>query len=324
MTLRVQASDSPRAQAAIGGMVSMGVWMYAVAEMEEAVASCGDGTTTAAMAWDRSVALYAGSLEGASGDAAAGNMLYRLAEDMCAAFGTCTEETTYSTTASSAVNQNIFSHFWVGASQISAWTSPNSCSELEATKESIVAQMKVPLLQGMNRYAHAVSVGRATASEDDMARAHTFAAERTPLLETCDTHTAAAVASSLALFNATEIKEGKSLPRGFGHHLKAVERTYACLGVSCADVGCLVEDLATGECFASYPSCVRVTEVASNDYVDCAGVVGNTTYGACLDRNLESMTSTLEAKTLAVYDMLEGLGKRCGELGDLFEKRIPK
>ena len=43
-----------------------------------------------------------------------------------------------------------------------------------------------------------------------------------------------------------------------------------------------------------------------------------------LEASLLPLTTTLVDQTSLAFDLVEGLGKRCGEIGDLFEKRIPK
>ena len=208
-------------------------------------------------AWDEAVAFYTGSLEGtASAGTSSGKMLFRLAEKRCANYGTCSGVD--GITGTSNVNVNIFQEFALGRDQVGR----GDCVTLIDTKDRAVKQMSIPLIQGMNRYAYKVSVLRNTGSEKSMAEGHTFAATILPRLAHCDAAVAAMVKTNLDMYTAAEVTDGTAMTIGFADFLAAVESTYPCMGISCADIGCLL-DSSTGECYTEYPVCtdpVTVTE----------------------------------------------------------------
>ena len=55
-----------------------------------------------------------------------------------------------------------------------------------------------------------------------------------------------------------------------------------------------------------------------------ANATYDSTTAEALEASLLPLTTTLVDQTSFAFDLVEGLGKRCGEIGDLFEKRIPK
>ena len=102
-------------------------------------------------AWDEGWAFYAGSLEGPDvGGTDEGQMIYALAEKRCENFKTCSGDTDDDDlTGVSAVNAELLTLRQSGQSAIQEL----DCDTAEATKEEIVAQMVVPLVQGVLRYA---------------------------------------------------------------------------------------------------------------------------------------------------------------------------
>lgn len=258
--------NDARAECIMKGIVYLSVWMYTVREMEDAIMDCTAGDVSdnedGVHAWDEAVAFYTGSLEGTGSEgSSSGKMLFRLAEKRCGNYGTCSGIDGISGT--SKVNVNIFAEFALGRDQVGR----GDCVALIDTKDRAVKQMSIPLIQGMNRYAYKVSVLRGTGSEKSMAEGHTFAATILPRLAHCDASVAAMVKTNLDMYTKDEVTGGTAMAIGFAPFLAAVESTYPCMGISCADIGCLL-DSSTGECYAEYPVCSDpVTEVTTTETV---------------------------------------------------------
>merc|ERR1719171_425753 len=113
----------------------------------------------------------------------------------------------------------------------------SDCFTVVKEFDGIVDQMTVPLIQGMLKYAFksdpANTAGSCTSGSCDKewAEGWAFAAAVLPRLHFCSTAVAEFVKANLDTANAAPMKDGF-------RELKAkVESTYACMGISCADVG---------------------------------------------------------------------------------------
>jgi hypothetical protein len=223
-----------RVEAAKKGSAYMNVWMYTVREMEDAIedckADCINCNDKPVHAWDEAVAFYTGSLVGTDASAGSGKMLYALAEKRCKNYKTCASIVVEKQTASgkSAVNTKILSQFQLGQAALQG----SRCKDVPAIKEAIVKLMVVPLVQGALRYAY--KVDRLQGGDKEKAEGAVFAASVLPMIAHCDAAAAKIISNNLAIESATPMN------LGFTAVKEAFEKTYACLGITCADVGGLL------------------------------------------------------------------------------------
>jgi hypothetical protein len=207
--------------------------------------SCQDTATRLA---DSAFAFYAGSLEDGTG---AGHLLYSVAEHECKAFRTCGEKGD-TTRGVSKVNQNVMDLFTGFQSNITS----DDCWDAHAKKDLIARQMKVPLVQGTIRYAH--KIARKENSPKDSAIGAAFAAAIVPLVAGCSFTDAEIIDNNMEL---------TSRGTDFALVKKTLEKHYACLGITCKDVGGLW-DAVSHDYFEGAEPChfddVVVKETKSN------------------------------------------------------------
>jgi len=229
-----------RVECAKKGSAYLNVWMYVIREMEDAIMDCNNGCMNCnddpVHAWDEMVAFYSGSLEGQTGSSS-GKLLYRLAEKRCKNFGTCTGANTLNKGVS-AVNDKIVAQSRLGQFALTQ----GSCVEVISVKRRIVAQMSVPLVQGALRYAYKVAQLKGCPTggcPKEIAEGAAFSAAILPLVSACDTAAAKLISDNMAITATTPMKSG------FASIKQAFEATYACMGITCADVGGLIKEGAT-------------------------------------------------------------------------------
>merc|ERR1719375_2223567 len=171
-------------------------------------------------AWDEAVAFYSGSLEGADGSGS-GKLLYALADKRCANFATCAS----GAAGQSKVNIAIMRQFSLGKLMLNE----GKCNQVTPIKNRIVELMSIPLVQGSLRYAYKVG----TLGEGDKARAEgaAFSAAILPRVAACNADAAKLISDNMAIDTITSMKSG------FAAVKKAFESTYACMGMTCEDVG---------------------------------------------------------------------------------------
>jgi len=241
-----------RVEGAQKGSAYQNVWMYVIREMEDAIMDCNNGCINCnddpVHAWDEAVAFYAGSLEGAAGDPA-GKLLYRLAEKRCANFGTCT-----GAGSKSAVNTQIVAQFRLGQDALTK----GRCVEVIPIKKRIVQLMSVPLVQGALRYAYKIDEMKGASKEK--AEGAAFSAAILPLVAGCNSNAAKIISDNMAM-NAVS-----PMSSGFTSVKLAFESTYACVGITCADVGGLILAGSTyhpmaGPCVSTMVSAAQAEEV---------------------------------------------------------------
>jgi len=215
-----------RVEGAKKGSAYMNVWMYIIREMEDAVADCTAGCVDCnddpVHAWDEGVAFYTGSLVGTDENPKTGKMIYLLADKRCENFKTCKGGTNEGL---SEVNKEIFVLFKQGQAKLLA----GECSLVKPIMDSIVKYMTIPLIQGAMRYAYKV----ANQQGDDKAKAEgaVFAAAVLPLVHSCEAAAATLISDNMKIDAAEPMKDG------FLAVKDAFERTYSCLGITCAQVG---------------------------------------------------------------------------------------
>jgi hypothetical protein len=231
------ASDTTRIQLIKKGTAYMNAYMYAIREFEDAIDDCNAGcangingagancnglSLAAVHAWDEGVAFYTGSREGAAvGGSTNGVMSYRLAEKRCVNFKTCGANYN-SVSGVSYVNTELFRQFSIGNNKILS----GDCAGTLPVVRKIVALMATPLIQGTLRYAY--KVGVLNEGEKSKAEGAVFAASIVPRVAYCNTADAATIMNNMKI-GATSTS--------FTAVKTAFENNYACMNITCAEVG---------------------------------------------------------------------------------------
>jgi hypothetical protein len=118
----------------------------------------------------------------------------------------------------------------------------------------IVSLMTVPLVQGSLRYAYKIGMVEADRKQKNAAEGAVFSAAVLPLVHHCNPASASTISSHMkfGLFDASTYPD-------FAVVKAAIEETYACLGMTCDQVGALVDgsgallDNATAACARHAP-----------------------------------------------------------------------
>jgi hypothetical protein len=226
------AGDAVRTQIIKKGTAYMNAYMYVIREFEDGIDDCNAGcigdrhsadcnkySLKAVHAWDEGVAFYTGSREGPVGSSV-GKLMHNLADKRCENFKTCLG--TDGVSDVSAVNDKLFLEFDVGKRYLQG----GKCEETRPVVQKIVNQMAVPLIQGTLRYAY--KVGKASGGEKEKAEGAIFAAAIVPRVAYCSAADAATIMNNMKYGAAsTNVAAVKT----------AFENNYACMNVTCADVG---------------------------------------------------------------------------------------
>jgi hypothetical protein len=233
------------------------VWLYTVHEFEDAIDDCAAQSPTAndagVKAWDEGVAFWTGSIAGADATGGTkGNLLYMLANKRCSNFKTCVGGTT---SGQSQVNIDLFSLFNQGKNVLDQ----KKCGDGQLILDQIIPKMTVPLIQGTLRYAYKVG----TASTDD---AEAFGEGYAFMMSVIHRVGKCKKADADVIYKALDIpatNPGATFVLGnsatFADVKTAFENNYACMGVTCADVGGLYDDSAG----AYYTGAAPCTDPAS-------------------------------------------------------------
>jgi hypothetical protein len=116
--------------------------MYVIHEMEAAIADCKAGTV--GTHWDEAFAFYTGSLVSNGRPADKGVLQYGLAEKRASDFNTQNSDN------SAVVNEKVLALFVAGRNSVPKF----QCEAMEATKEALVKQFTIPLVQGVMKYLY--------------------------------------------------------------------------------------------------------------------------------------------------------------------------
>jgi hypothetical protein len=232
------------AEALKGAIVDLIFWMYTIGKLEYAISACLQGDSHAVRFWDESVAFYTGSLQGTDGSGN-GNLLYDLADKQCRQFGTCGETGT-ATEGTAKVNVDVFDEFDFGKNTLSR----GFCSQPAEAKDRIVAMMKIPLVQGFLHFAYILEKG---ASDTEAAAGASFATAVLPLVHACSEADASIISGNLG-------KVGDSKPTNFDVIKIVLEINYECLGITCEDVGGLVNANGDGYLEGAEPCITGATK----------------------------------------------------------------
>jgi hypothetical protein len=232
-------SDAMRKQCIKKGTAYMNAHMYAIREFEDAIDDCKAGcpggqgdvvsgqdcnslSAASVHAWDEGVAFYAGSLEGTlTGGNSAGKLSYRLAEKRCSNFKTCGPNGD-STSGTSYVNTKLFEQFAIGQHYLLS----GQCDAARPVVRQVVALMSIPLIQGTLRYAY--KVDKLNGGDTEKGEGAVFAAAIVPRVAYCSSTDATTI--------MTNMKIGAS-STSFAAVMTAFKNNYACMNVTCAEVG---------------------------------------------------------------------------------------
>lgn len=210
--------------------------MQVIGEMEAALDKCADDADSAS-AWDRAVAYYVGSLEGANLERS-GNLLYELANKRCSNYATCGEDGGEIAGLAKA-NFEIIDLFNEGQAQLE----DGLCDEVRLKKERIVQLMTVPLIQGALRYNYIINFKNH--GEKIEAEGAAFAAAVLPIIHSCNQDDAATIYENTKVGSEDE---------NFVMVKAAFENNYACIGITCEDIGGLY-DADIGDYLAGFEPC---------------------------------------------------------------------
>ena len=128
------------------------------------------------------------------------------------------------------------------------WLQQGRCSSVRPVVNQIVSLMTVPLVQGALRYAYKNSqAGTDMASPKNAAEGATFSAAVLPLVHNCNAASATVVSDNLkfGLF-PTGGAADTARYSDFAAVKAAFEDVYACLGITCAQVGGLIQAIDAG------------------------------------------------------------------------------
>ena len=216
------------------GSLLLNVWMEVVRHLNDAMVICGtkcgdncnrDGT----LSLDAGIALYAGSQAGKDMRTADGGiMLYNMANRRAKNFRTAGSAAERAV-GTAYVNHMIEKEFKLA--QVSILT--DRCDLAEQSKKRIVALMKVPLIQGLLRYAYIRDFELPTVLEEREkaeAEAASFLAAAIPHVYQCNKQDADFI------FNQMRVGSDPN-DVNFAEIKQALERNYECMGMSCPLVG---------------------------------------------------------------------------------------
>jgi hypothetical protein len=148
-------------------------------------------------------------------------MSYRLAEKRCKNFKTCGPNHD-ATSGTSFVNIELFKQFAIGAHGILL----GDCEAARPVLRKVVALMATPLIQGTLRYAYKIE--KFSAGDKEKGEGAVFAAAIVPRVAFCNSGDAATIMNNMKV-GATSTS--------FAAVKVAFEKNYACMEITCAEVG---------------------------------------------------------------------------------------
>lgn len=254
------------------GAAYVNIWMYIIHEMEEAVSDCFNSVAPGT-SWDEAVGFYTGSTPLLNPTTNSGVFQFGLAERYCALFNTC-GVTGYNTRYyKSTVNEKVFSLFESGRGYMLS----NRCESLQMTKEALVKQFAVPLLQGVMLHLHLAETG---GLEKSKASLWSFATAVLPLVNAYSPSVAATLLQNANIMNVVAVPSGRMAVKA------SLESMYNAMGITCSDVGGVV-DMTTKTGYA-----VGMEPCMDNSVVGYK-VMNDVTQHQRLDLDLKAMQMSL-------------------------------
>jgi hypothetical protein len=232
-------------------------WMYVIHEYEDAIYDCTRNDLTnnnnSVHATDEAMAFYTGTLEGQTGFDHSpvggvfvnkiGYLAHQLADKRCKNFATCTgtpeNDHPSKVQGGSAVNKNVAELAQKFASQVTSL----ECNEARETLRLIEAQMTVPLVQGTIRYAYKCSkIATGAVSLKSMAEGAVFWMAIAPQVDQCNPAGAATIqAAMMRPMTGTIGSAYAGDTDTFKSIMTILQGCYEHMGITCADVGGLIE-----------------------------------------------------------------------------------
>ena len=197
---------------------------------------------------DEAVAFYVGN-QLAIIDDGLGNLAYALAEIRCPNTATCENVLE----GQSMVNKNIMMQF----DEFKSKLSKAQCSELKENANEIVRLMMIPHIQGTLRYASRTEAF-AFPSESMQAEGALFAAVILPKVNDCNSDAAEVI------YNNMKLLPTKNTKAVFREVKKALEEVYSCLGITCEEIGGVVDERAKDRYIEGAEPCGKVNALTSD------------------------------------------------------------
>ena len=256
-TYDVQSNITLSTEAIRKGTVFMNVFMQVIKSMEVALDRCRTNAANVVGAWDEAVAYYVGSVTIVDG-ADEGYFLYTTAEKRCNNFATCSDS------GPANVNVEIMNLFQSGQDNLAN----RNCEPAAEAKSRISQLMTVPLIQGLLRDAYFVDKENIVDDRADASGA-AYAAAVLPFVHACNQVDAETIFINMGL--------GQSEKPDFDAVKAAFERNYGCLGITCADIGGLLNPRTNGQSYfpdatpcqdfveTNPPTIVEATETTSSE-----------------------------------------------------------
>jgi hypothetical protein len=173
----------------------MNVWMHVIRTMDNAIQQCRSSLTStrtrsstqparSLVEWDDAMAFYAGTMGASDGSL---SQLYGLADQYCQWFGTCHNQ---KTTGRAVVNQEILRLWEQGTQHLLN----KECDLVDPVVRKIMAQMTIPLVQGLLYHTYELDVRQQHPTNQAMnLEAATFAAALLPRIHQCNPGNAASI-----------------------------------------------------------------------------------------------------------------------------------
>jgi hypothetical protein len=207
--------------------------MYVLGQLELSVGSCKAANYTGASYFlDTAVALYSGSLaDNDSEEGSTGLLMYGLANNRAINFKTA-GHTGDKDTGTAFINIAILDQF---KRMQTNYLSKNStqCAEAASSCKVVANHMKVPMVQSVLAYAYIRDRSEEDVEEEiekNTGKGATYTAGLLPYIHACSPKDAAVVYDFMRVGSDTN-------KLNFVAVKEALERTYSCLGVTCAEVG---------------------------------------------------------------------------------------
>jgi hypothetical protein len=215
--------------------------------------------------FEEGIALFIGGLEGPTGTNGNGYMPYTLADKRCKEFKTCGPNGN-ETDGISNVNIQIVKQFNLFKQTVNTTNCTVTSPTLLPIVTRITQLMKVPMVQGALRYSELIATSVGEVPYALRAEGGTFAAGVLPYVHNCNK------ASALTIYNQIWTGTGATV---FKEVKAAFEKNYACMGITCADVGGII-DVVTGKYKSTTkpcgltPKCLKKSKACKNNKDCCS------------------------------------------------------
>jgi hypothetical protein len=217
------------------------------------VDTCNSDEKVAAL--DEAVAFYVGASHATDADGI-GNLFFAFPEKRCPNFATCEN----GVEGQSKVNTEIFKQFNVMQGHLVDL----NCDEAKKNVDNIVKKMDVAWLQGTMRYAW-INEFDVTANDKSLAEGLIFALGVLPKIHVCDATAADTILNAVTIGGTPNFAAVKS----------ALESVYNCMGVTCADIGGLVDPVTKNSYAAGAAPCGGVSYFESESTTSAAAATSS-------------------------------------------------